>query len=142
MSLSVSRAQEAITHGELAPYVELVGDPVMSLVAFASKPGTRDIYVVNDALAKKDWKMSALQSPPALHMCFTPAHSLDVVDALIRDLVAAYEVNVAEKGGGGDDGDDGDDEGMAPLYGMAAKVPDKRIVGEFLVAYQDLLLEC
>ena len=75
-------------------------------------------------------------------MCFTPAHSLDVVDALIRDLVAAYEVNVAEKGGGGDDGDDGDDEGMAPLYGMAAKVPDKRIVGEFLVAYQDLLLEC
>ena len=107
----------------------------MSVVAFASKPGTRDIYVVNDALAKKDWKMSALQSPPALHMCFTPAHSLDVVDALIRDLVAAYEVNEAEKG-------DDDDEGMAPLYGMAAKVPDKRIVGEFLIAYQDLLLEC
>ena len=65
-------------------------------------------------------------------MCFTPAHGLDIVDALIRDLVAAYE----EK----DAGDD--DEGMAPLYGMAAKVPDKRIIGAFLVAYQDLLLEC
>lgn len=31
--------------------------------------------------------------------------------------------------------------GSAPLYGMAAVVPDRRIVGEFLVAYQDALLE-
>jgi hypothetical protein len=30
---------------------------------------------------------------------------------------------------------------MAPLYGMAAVVPDRRIVGQFLVAYQDALLE-
>lgn len=41
-------------------------------------------------------------------MCFTPAHGLDVVDMLIRDLVAAYE----EKD---DEGDES--EGMAPLYG-------------------------
>ena len=33
------------------------------------------------------------------------------------------------------------DEGNAPLYGMAAAVPDRRIVGQFLVAYQDCLLE-
>lgn len=59
-----SRFKDAIERGPLAPYVELVGDPVMSVVAFASKPGTRDIYVINDALAKKEWKMSALQSPP------------------------------------------------------------------------------
>ena len=32
-------------------------------------------------------------------------------------------------------------DGMAPLYGMAAVVPDRRIVGQFLVAYQDALLE-
>lgn len=32
-------------------------------------------------------------------------------------------------------------DGMAPLYGMAAVVPDRRVVGTFLVAYQDALLE-
>jgi hypothetical protein len=32
-------------------------------------------------------------------------------------------------------------DGNAPLYGMAAAVPDRRIVSQFLVAYQDALLE-
>lgn len=32
-------------------------------------------------------------------------------------------------------------EGTAPLYGMAAVVPDRRIVAQFLTAYQDALLE-
>jgi sphinganine-1-phosphate aldolase len=31
--------------------------------------------------------------------------------------------------------------GNAPLYGMAATVPDRSIVSEFLVAFQDMQLE-
>ncbi len=31
--------------------------------------------------------------------------------------------------------------GNAPMYGMAAVVPDRSIVGEFLVAFQDIQLE-
>lgn len=31
--------------------------------------------------------------------------------------------------------------GNAPLYGMAAVVPDRSIVGEFLVAFQDIQFE-
>ena len=38
------------------------------------------------------------------------------------------------KGGGKVDG------GMAPVYGMADVSPDRAIIGEFLVAYQDVLL--
>ena len=30
--------------------------------------------------------------------------------------------------------------GMAPVYGMAAKMPDRGLIGEFLVQYQDALL--
>ena len=30
--------------------------------------------------------------------------------------------------------------GMAPVYGMADVSPDRAIIGEFLVAYQDVLL--
>lgn len=32
------------------------------------------------------------------------------------------------------------DEGMAPIYGMNAKMPDRSLVGDFLSAYQDALL--
>jgi sphinganine-1-phosphate aldolase len=38
------------------------------------------------------------------------------------------------KGGAGDAGS------MAPVYGMADVSPDRAIIGEFLVAYQDVLL--
>ena len=135
MMQCATRFKQAIQYGELAEYLEIIGDPVMSVIAFGSKPGNRNIYVVNDILSRKGWKMSALQSPPGLHMCFTPAHSLQITEELIRDIRCAF---LEERGTGGEDGED---EGMAPLYGMAAKVPDKRIVGNFLIAYQDMLLE-
>lgn len=32
-------------------------------------------------------------------------------------------------------------DGMAPLYGMAAVMPDRSIVGDFLIAFQDLQLQ-
>lgn len=31
-------------------------------------------------------------------------------------------------------------DGMAPVYGLASVSPDRNIIGEFLVAYQDVLL--
>ena len=31
-------------------------------------------------------------------------------------------------------------DGMAPIYGLASVSPDRKIIGEFLVAYQDVLL--
>lgn len=110
--------------------LEVVGNPIMSVIAFSSS--VVDIYVVNDILSSKGWKMSALQSPPALHMCFTPAHSEDITRQLVADLKdSVLQALTKEKS----------DQGMAPLYGMAAKVPDRRIVSNFLVAYQDMLLE-
>ena len=32
-------------------------------------------------------------------------------------------------------------DGMAPMYGMAATLPDRSIIGEFLTAFQDIQLE-
>jgi sphinganine-1-phosphate aldolase len=53
-------------------------------------------------------------------------------------LVAALREGVAElgrnpKGAGGSGG-------SAPLYGMANVTPDRGMIGEFLVAYQDVML--
>lgn len=33
-----------------------------------------------------------------------------------------------------------DKDSMAPVYGMNAKMPDRHLVGEYLVCYQDALL--
>ena len=117
------------------PELEIVGEPVMSVVAFTTTASSGcNIYVLNDLLSAKGWKMSALQSPPALHMCFTPAHSEKLAQQLVQDLKESIATLVSSE-------NKDSDHGMAPLYGMAAKVPDRRIVGNFLIAYQDILLE-
>ena len=45
-----------------------------------------NIYKVNDLLTRRGWHLNALQSPPALHFCFTAAHSPAVVEQLLLDL--------------------------------------------------------
>ena len=128
---------------DMKNHLKVIGHPIMSVIAFTSANNPRthkpvlNMYIVNDIMAAKGWKLSALQSPPALHMCFTPAHSESLTQDLIRDLQDAVTEAARRESEGGQD----EDQGMAPLYGMAAKVPDRRIVGNFLIAYQDILLE-
>lgn len=115
--------------------LEIVGEPEMTVIAFkAVDPRRLDIYRVNDLLSKKGWHLNALQRPAALHVCFTPAHQPDTAKLLLKDLKEAVEAVKKEPAGSGG-------EGMAPMYGMAATVPDRRIVANFLVAYQDIMLE-
>ncbi len=51
---------------------------------------------------------------------------------LLKELEEAVDEAFSSAGG--------TDEGMAPMYGMNAKMPDRSIVGEYLTAYQDALL--
>ena len=60
------------------PGLEVVGEPKMSVVAFKSVRGSFDVYKLNDALSARGWHFSALQLPPALHMCLTAAHAQSV----------------------------------------------------------------
>jgi sphinganine-1-phosphate aldolase len=115
--------------------LEVVGKPVMSVIAFrSSKPNLVDIYRVNDLMTARGWHLNALQRPAALHMCFTAAHGPEVVDELLRDLKECVDGLLAHP-------EEGKGEGMAPLYGQAAAIPDRRVVGKFLTAYQDILLD-
>ncbi|BDA43135.1 Sphingosine-1-phosphate lyase [Coccomyxa sp. Obi] len=112
--------------------LELAGQPAMTVVAFkAVKPRALNIYAVNDALSARGWHLNALQLPPALHMCFTAQHAT-IVKPLLKDLGEIVE----ELQSGGEEVKDG----MAPVYGLASVSPDRNIIGEFLVAYQDVLL--
>mmetsp|Transcript_26506 Transcript_26506/g.78723 ORF Transcript_26506/g.78723 Transcript_26506/m.78723 type:complete len:609 (-) Transcript_26506:649-2475(-) len=116
------------------PLLAVLGRPEMCLVAFAAThPSKLNIYKVNDLLTQRGWHLNALQSPPALHFCFTGAHTLEVVDRLLDDLTEAVKEVSSNpncvKGG------------SAPMYGMANVSPDRGLINEFLVTYQDVMLE-
>ncbi|GAB4817396.1 hypothetical protein N2152v2_004442 [Parachlorella kessleri] len=115
------------------PGLEVMGAPEMCVIAFKASDPRVNIYTVNDLLSRKGWHLNALQHPAALHICITAAHDTAAIDQLLQDMRESVEEvkrdpKAAVKGG------------AAPLYGMAAVVPDRRIVGQFLVAYQDALL--
>jgi sphinganine-1-phosphate aldolase len=147
-----------------------MGEPDMSVVAFTSRTPSLNIYAVNDLMGKKGWHLNTLQAsaappratlpaaaclplpaagrhaperrthrcsprraqaPPALHFCFTAAH-VGVVDLLLADLAAVCEALVANPALA--------EGGSAALYGVAGVSPDRGLVSDFLVAYQDTVL--
>ncbi len=120
---------------ENVPYLKLLGQPDSTVVAFgAFEPEKLDIYRVNDAMTAMGWHLSALQRPAGLHMCLTPAHSEKLVDQLVKDLMkACVQVMRATTGD--------EEEGMAPIYGMAEALPDRHIIGDVLVAFQEASLD-
>lgn len=62
---------------------------------------------MNELVSQRGWHLNALQHPPAVHVCFTAAHSLAAVDALLRDLRESVTAALADPKAGG--------EGNAPL---------------------------
>lgn len=114
------------------PELQLAGEPDSCVVALTAAPRTGlCVYKLNDLLRQRGWSLSALQGPPALHMCFTAQHVASV-DTLIKDLRECVGVLKRDPSAAPD--------GMAPFYGLAAKLPDRSMVGQFLEAYQDALL--
>ena len=69
------------------PELQVIGDPIF-LVAFTSE--VVDIYLVNDELKARGWRMNALQMPAALHFCITrPNAHPEVIARFLQDLKAA-----------------------------------------------------
>ena len=110
------------------PELEILGDPLW-VIAFASK--SIDIYRVMDFMTKKGWSLNGLHKPSCVHLCVTLRHTQPgVAERFVEDLKASVRhvrENPAEQ------------SGMAPVYGMAATLPAKSIVGDLLKRYMDLL---
>ncbi|MEZ5274470.1 MAG: aminotransferase class V-fold PLP-dependent enzyme [Ilumatobacteraceae bacterium] len=81
---AVRRAIEAV------PELRVLGDPFFN-VAFTTTPDSGlDIFLVNDFLASRRWRMNGLQRPAALHFCITrPNTQPGVVDRFAADLLEA-----------------------------------------------------
>ena len=105
-----------------------LGDPLW-VIAFGSN--VVDIYKVIEFMSDKGWNLNALHKPSCAHICVTLRHTQpEVSKRFVDDLKSAVEYvkqNPDEKGS------------MAPVYGMAAKLPVRGIVGDLLERYMDLL---
>ena len=91
---AVSEAAAKLVAGikEQIPELRVIGDPKLSLVAFASNRRGLDIYSVYDKLTKKGWKLGAVQKPAGINLSITPFNAGTIED-LINDLkVAVKEV--------------------------------------------------
>ncbi len=110
------------------PDLRILGDPLW-VIAFASD--NLDIYRVMDVMSRRQWSLNGLHRPPCVHLCVTLRHTQPgVAERFVADLRAAVE-HVRRHP---------EDRGtMAPVYGLAARMPVRGVVGELLERYIDLL---
>jgi sphinganine-1-phosphate aldolase len=128
------------TDSTISLHMEVIGNPIVSVVAFRSKNGAIDIYDIADDLSAKGWHLNALQSPAAIHVAFT-IPTAKAVDQLIADLaeVIGKELEKAEERRS---------QGKAyilkrgdtsALYGVAGSIPDKSVVSRLAEGFLDTL---
>ncbi len=109
--------------------LRVLGDPLFC-VAFATEDDELAVYRVMDAMTERGWSLNGLHRPPAVHICTTLRHTQPgVAERFVSDLRDALAAVRATP-------DDG--SGMAPVYGMAAQIPDRAVVSDMLAGYMDL----
>lgn len=127
-------AAAAIRAGLAAvPGVALVGAPELSVVAFVTVgPARANIYALSDAMGSRGWHLATLQYPAALHICVTLANASVAAASFVPDVIASLaEVAAAPPGKY--------DEGSGAIYGLAAALPDKALIGDVTHAFLDAL---
>jgi glutamate/tyrosine decarboxylase-like PLP-dependent enzyme len=110
------------------PGLRLLGH---SLFVHAFASDEVDIYRVLDEMTHRGWSLNGLHQPACVHLCVTLRHTQPgVAERFLDDLAAAVahvRTHPAAEGG------------MAPVYGMAATLPLRGVVGDMLERYLDTL---
>jgi glutamate/tyrosine decarboxylase-like PLP-dependent enzyme len=107
------------------PMLRVLGNPSMSVMAFAAREKGFSIYAVGDILETKRWHIDRLQRPESLHLILNPGHG-EVIDEFFTDLRDAVEYVQAHP--------ESAFEGSAPMYGLIAKIPLRRLVKSQVLA--------
>ncbi|MDO8391115.1 MAG: aminotransferase class V-fold PLP-dependent enzyme [Actinomycetota bacterium] len=75
---------------EAVPELEVLGDPFFNVAFTTTAASGLDIFLVNDALSTRRWRLNGLQMPPAVHFCVTrPNTQPGVVERFAADLAEA-----------------------------------------------------
>jgi sphinganine-1-phosphate aldolase len=112
------------------PGLRVLGDPLW-VIAFAADEGI-DVFQVMENMTRRDWSLNGLQRPAAVHLAITLRHARPgVADRFLADLRASVDevrANPEIR------------TGMAPVYGLAASLPEDAVRG-LLSVYLDLMFE-
>jgi sphinganine-1-phosphate aldolase len=111
------------------PDLKLMGRPI-GVFAFTSTNDSLNIYQVLDQLSARGWSLTGLQRPAGIHVSPTLRHTEPVVAerfaADLKEAVAFVRENPDFMGG------------MAPIYGLAATIPDRSLVHGMLQQVMDV----
>ncbi len=112
--------------------LQIIGDPLASLIAYRSIDPAINIFVVGDQMEKKGWFIDRLQRPDALHAMITAPHDR-VVDQYLADLAECVAFAKAHP--------ELADKGQAATYGMISHIPlrgmvRKQVLDMFASSYQ------
>jgi len=110
------------------PELKLIGDPLVSVVAWTTASPDMNIYAIGDAMTKRGWHISSIQNPAGLHVAVTLLVST-AIDELIEDLRGAVEQVKRDP--------EGSKGAAVAVYGSTASVPDPGIVEDVLRGYLD-----
>jgi glutamate/tyrosine decarboxylase-like PLP-dependent enzyme len=109
--------------------LRVLGDPLFC-IAFVTEEDELAIYRVLDAMTERGWSLNGLHRPPAVHICTTLRHAEPGVAERFVDDLAASVAQVRRE--------PARETGMAPIYGMAATLPDRSAVDAMLKGFMDL----
>lgn len=112
--------------------VALICDHPSPVIAWRSNDPKFDVFMILDAMKRKKWVLDPLQFPNAIHICLTVRH-IGKGEEFVRDFIEAVELVRAHP--------EQFQGGMAPVYGIAASIPDRSIVRGFVTGYLDRLLD-
>ncbi len=108
--------------------LRVLGDPLFC-IAFVTEDDELAVYRVMDAMTARGWSLNGLHRPPAVHLCTTLRHTgPGVAERFVDDLRASVEEVRTQPPS---------EHGMAPIYGMAATLPDRGAVAALLKAFID-----
>jgi sphinganine-1-phosphate aldolase len=81
------------------PELRVLGEPWFNVAFTTTEESGLDIFLVNDFMASRRWRLNGLQKPSAVHFCVTrPNTQPGVVDLFRADLAEAVEHAKANHG--------------------------------------------
>jgi len=110
---------------ESIPELQVLGQPTMGVLAYGSRVKGLGAYAIADRLELKQWHVDRLQRPESIHMIVNPGHAT-IVDEYIADLREAVDYVKAHP--------DVALEGNAPMYGLIARMPLRKMVKRNVVS--------
>jgi sphinganine-1-phosphate aldolase len=110
------------------PGVYVLGEPELSVLALGSRQF--NILMLGAEMTKRGWNLNSLQYPASVHISVTYL-TVRAADDFVRDVREIAAKLLADP--------HAKEEGMAAMYGMAAAIPDRSLIGEIAAGFIDAL---